>query len=84
MAPIDPTFRLSDDERSQLLPHLDRDAVERYLQHVPPQSRPSVLRMFMNRSAVLTGIHPSFPGEQELLDEIYGLRERKKPNGPSE
>ena len=84
MAPIDLTFRLTDDERSQLLPHLDHDAVERYLQHIPAESRPSVLRMFMNRSAVLTGIHPSFPDEQELLDEIYGLRERKKLDGPSE
>jgi len=72
MSPIDPTFRLSAAERSQLHPHIDHDAVERYLQHFTAQQRPPLLNLFMERRAILMRVQmPGSADAERILDEIY-------------
>ncbi len=52
MTPPDPSYRISPEERAQLLPGVNADALERLLQQFSPESRPAHLEMFSRCSDV--------------------------------
>jgi hypothetical protein len=72
-----PLIRLSAAQRAKLVPDIDVDALERFLQHVATTSedRDALLRTFTqgkpNRSVQLLGTADDDPTIRALLDEVW-------------
>lgn len=72
-----PLIRLSAAQRSKLIPDIDVDALERFLQHVAitGEDRDALLKVFMqskpNTSFQLLGTADADPTIKALLDEVW-------------
>jgi len=90
----DPSYHISAEERAQLLPGVNADALERLLQHFSPEGRPAHLAMFSRRVVVidaegrapgmsfLTG--SSNPEMQAMIDAAWGTNESFGTGRPGE
>src|SRR6185436_20651210 len=73
----DPSFRLSPEERSQVAPAYDADALERLLATIYPPARADILKKFLvkhdnpNPARLTTVSRFTDPVLQHLLDEVW-------------
>lgn len=71
----DPTFKLSPEQRTEVHPYFDADALERLLGMMPPEARPDTFSRFV-RPAEWTGrvrylVSLGHPALQEALEEVW-------------
>lgn len=75
--PVDPDFRLSAEQRRELRPLFDADALETFLAALPPERRNETFDLFRRRQPgdrvpLLTDVGGG--PLQELLDEVWAPR----------